>query len=285
MRIPCNVIKDLLLLYENGEASEETKNLVEEHLKDCDECRVFFHSDSLNLSPLQEQEVLSENQKEAKEIKKVLTKVKRRWKLSIVSALMILPILLISVLTFDQFTGSGIAFTNIDEIHNAKEFMKQLEKQEFEMAAEMLDYTDSYNSVMEAIINLKQQELIKLYGENPTLEEYKQARTKNVVDYLKKMKSKGYSISNLRFNHVYREEGYKNEGWTVQIAFIEHGPESFHQNVIGEFYCIGDKIIYINAMNEKQMSAFEYAMGFNHMWHLNPTPEYEEYLEMEKGNY
>ena len=26
-------------------------------------------------------------------------------------------------------------------------------------AAEMLDYTDSYNSVMEAIINLKQQEL------------------------------------------------------------------------------------------------------------------------------
>jgi predicted anti-sigma-YlaC factor YlaD len=108
MRIPCNVIKDLLLLYENGEASEETKNLVEEHLKDCDECRVFLHSDSLNLTPLQEQEVLSENQKEAKEIKKLLTKVKRRWKLSIVSALMILPILLFSVLTFDEFTGSGI---------------------------------------------------------------------------------------------------------------------------------------------------------------------------------
>ena len=132
MRIPCNVIKDLLLLYENGEASEVTKKLVEEHLKECDECRVFLHSDSLNLSHLQEQKVLSENQKEAKEIKKGLTKVKRRWKLSIVSALMIIPILIISILTFDEFTGSGIAFTNIDEIHNAKQFMKLIEKQEFE---------------------------------------------------------------------------------------------------------------------------------------------------------
>lgn len=37
--IPCNVIVDLLPLYKENICSDETKDLVEEHLRSCEECR------------------------------------------------------------------------------------------------------------------------------------------------------------------------------------------------------------------------------------------------------
>lgn len=39
MKINCNVIRDLLPLYEDGAVSEDTAELVREHLKDCPGCR------------------------------------------------------------------------------------------------------------------------------------------------------------------------------------------------------------------------------------------------------
>lgn len=58
MKVPCNVIRDLLPLYHDGVASAETAALVEEHLKDCDACQEAYHrlqDDSLPL-PVPEKE-------------------------------------------------------------------------------------------------------------------------------------------------------------------------------------------------------------------------------------
>lgn len=44
MRLPCNVIEDLLPLYHDGVCSEESKNLVEEHLKECASCKDVLHT-------------------------------------------------------------------------------------------------------------------------------------------------------------------------------------------------------------------------------------------------
>ena len=38
-KISCNIIKDILPLYLDGVVSDDTKQLVEEHLKICDQCR------------------------------------------------------------------------------------------------------------------------------------------------------------------------------------------------------------------------------------------------------
>ena len=38
MKIPCNVIQDLLPLYTDGACSTESRNLVEEHLRECPAC-------------------------------------------------------------------------------------------------------------------------------------------------------------------------------------------------------------------------------------------------------
>ena len=39
MKIPCAVIRDLLPLYAEDLASEESKQVVDEHLADCPDCR------------------------------------------------------------------------------------------------------------------------------------------------------------------------------------------------------------------------------------------------------
>lgn len=42
MKIDCNIIRDLLPLYTEGLASEKSRIAVEEHLKDCEECRAIY---------------------------------------------------------------------------------------------------------------------------------------------------------------------------------------------------------------------------------------------------
>ena len=39
MKISCNVIEDLLPLYVDDGVSEDSRQLVEEHLRDCPSCR------------------------------------------------------------------------------------------------------------------------------------------------------------------------------------------------------------------------------------------------------
>ena len=43
-RIPCNVNKDLLPLYVDDVCSEESKDLVEEHLSECGECQNYYEA-------------------------------------------------------------------------------------------------------------------------------------------------------------------------------------------------------------------------------------------------
>lgn len=42
MRYPCNLIKDLLPLYHDQVSSQESREAVEEHLKECSECKQYY---------------------------------------------------------------------------------------------------------------------------------------------------------------------------------------------------------------------------------------------------
>jgi len=42
MKIPCDVAADLLPLYHDGVCSQSTKKLIEEHLKECEACRIML---------------------------------------------------------------------------------------------------------------------------------------------------------------------------------------------------------------------------------------------------
>lgn len=41
-KIPCAVIQDLMALYEDDVISEESRKLVEDHINECDECRILY---------------------------------------------------------------------------------------------------------------------------------------------------------------------------------------------------------------------------------------------------
>ena len=69
--IPCNVIVDLLPLYKENICSGETKKLVEEHLRSCEECRQLC--EQLNV-PHNENKNMPD---EAETFKKVGKKLKR----------------------------------------------------------------------------------------------------------------------------------------------------------------------------------------------------------------
>lgn len=44
MKMHCDVIQDLIPSYLDGICSEKTKELVEEHLLECKQCRMFVES-------------------------------------------------------------------------------------------------------------------------------------------------------------------------------------------------------------------------------------------------
>lgn len=49
MKIPCNVIRDLLPLYHDDVCSEESKDMVEEHLSECNDCRSYYDQFDMKL--------------------------------------------------------------------------------------------------------------------------------------------------------------------------------------------------------------------------------------------
>ena len=49
MKLPCEMIQDILPLYHDGVCSEVSKNLVEEHLQGCEKCTGFLRSIDLEI--------------------------------------------------------------------------------------------------------------------------------------------------------------------------------------------------------------------------------------------
>ena len=70
MKLPCKVIEDILPMYYDGVCSTESASLIEEHLKDCTNCRNI-------LSQLQDD--ISIPQKNVDDIKP-LKKIQKRYK-------------------------------------------------------------------------------------------------------------------------------------------------------------------------------------------------------------
>ena len=92
MKISCNIIRDLLPLYAEDLASEDTRSLVDGHLCDCEECKTVL-SGMKKTTP-----VLPETAMES--LGKVKKHIRRRRVLSVMAALMTLITLASAVVTF-----------------------------------------------------------------------------------------------------------------------------------------------------------------------------------------
>lgn len=89
-KIPCDVIKDLIILYEDDSCSEESKKLVEEHIRGCPDCQEFYERATTPLPEINsEPEANGEISTEEKAMK-FLRKLKRHEDFKIVLILLLL---------------------------------------------------------------------------------------------------------------------------------------------------------------------------------------------------
>lgn len=140
MTYDCELIQDLLPLYEEGLCSPATRRAVEAHLAECALCRQL-----ITPLPIEDPPQLSGADKA---VSKSIRTVRRRWLLSLIAALLVFPLLLLSV---NQFQGTGPCFSNLDDIHTARRFLRALETEDWATAAEMHDFSADYESIMEAL--------------------------------------------------------------------------------------------------------------------------------------
>ncbi|MGL5348879.1 MAG: zf-HC2 domain-containing protein [Peptostreptococcaceae bacterium] len=77
--IKCNIVKDILPLYIDELVSDETKQIIENHLKYCDECVSYLKSmsDDMNIEvQVEKNEIDKKGEKIVKEIKKSQDRIK-----------------------------------------------------------------------------------------------------------------------------------------------------------------------------------------------------------------
>lgn len=173
--ITCNIYQDLILLYVSGECCEDTKGLVQEHLKQCDKCKSYYNQLSnpfpeLDSAKETESELDLEDNKykadaffygkksdmvktrqnaskkeELEVVRKVSHKLKKKWFISLIAGVMAVIVTVgIVFLSVNQVRGDGICFTSMDERYYAKAFLKAVQKKNYEKAFSLIDVEAMY---------------------------------------------------------------------------------------------------------------------------------------------
>lgn len=132
MKLNCKIVEDLLPLYVDNVCSEQSKQAVEEHLKECENCRKLINSTQAVSAPLIE----PERPVSDKAVKKGFKKIRRRWCISLLLVMILIPV---CVLGWNQYRDTGVCFSNLYEYYTGRKFMHQLQNGNYEKAYEYLD--------------------------------------------------------------------------------------------------------------------------------------------------
>ncbi len=123
MKLPCKVIEDMLPMYYDKVCSEESAALVEEHLKDCDQCSRML-SDLRSDMDIPEKKV--DDIKPLKRIQKSYKKMRLGWLIAIVCVVVLVP----ATIVFghqqgeqDEQSKHTVAYTQEEALAYANEFM------------------------------------------------------------------------------------------------------------------------------------------------------------------
>jgi|GEM_PF-61789 signal peptidase I len=114
----CSVVKDLLPLYNDDVLRDESREFVEEHLKECQDCRQFnAEMEQLRITPIPEETEKNENtflaseEEDAAHIKGIASRLRRRkYKTIIEIVAVFVAMFLLFTMVFQQATiyGNGM---------------------------------------------------------------------------------------------------------------------------------------------------------------------------------
>lgn len=228
MKLSCEVIRDLLPLYEDEVCCEESKELVEEHLSECAACRDLqekFKIPEKTLLP--EEEILLAE--EEKRIRRIFRRIKRRWRLSLAAVLLLIPLTCVGIITYHEYRGEGLCFTNLDEVMMCSRFFKLLEEEKYEEAAEVIDFESGYQSIKEYFEGDVEEETSlwydkeeayawyeKYYGYTPNMSEEEYVQKQQAV-FVKFMEENQVLIQRARYSDAYRID----TEWVIEYTVTE----------------------------------------------------------------
>lgn len=129
MKLPCEIIDDLLPLYEDGVCNHTTKEAVQEHLQECPRCRSRQTSYTLP-----EPEPVDDI-REAAAAKKSFQKVKRVW---IISLAAVLAVALLLGGFIQMYIYAHLPRDYTECLAQGEEFIRHLQDGEFEEAIVMV---------------------------------------------------------------------------------------------------------------------------------------------------
>lgn len=139
MNLNCDIVQDLLPLYEDGICSPASREAVERHLASCSACRTLAEGVRA-LEPEEPAPAPGEDRAVAKSFRKV----RRRWLVSLMAALLVIPVVLLSV---GQYRGQGACFSNLDDAFAVWRFVHALETGDLETAAALADFETLYTQI------------------------------------------------------------------------------------------------------------------------------------------
>lgn len=205
MKYSCELIKDLLPLYQDEVCSEESAEIIEEHLKQCPECRKLAASMKIDFR-ISEPEV----KRDGAALKKCFTLIRKRFLLILLVIVLSLPLLTVTLrLTVNQLRKEGICFTNIDDYLKASSFVKDIQKGNFREAFSRIDRTGDYESIVSAAEidendpdtsdeDIERKKYVyETYPEelSMTYEEFAADRTEKAVSLFEEYRASGGSLS------------------------------------------------------------------------------------------
>ena len=144
IELDCEIIQDLLPLYEENCCSEQSKILVKEHLKECKVCQEKLENFRKEISTTMIQEDIDE-----KIIKKGMRKIKRIKIIGISVLLICLYFLFIIIPVRNYQRGSGITYANLKELYMTRKFMEAIKSKNYDKAYKYLNIRYKYDRYIE----------------------------------------------------------------------------------------------------------------------------------------
>ncbi len=224
MRFDCNIIQDLLPLYLDHVCSDESKKLVENHLQECETCRTLLN----NMDIVQITHFEKEDPEKTEIIKKSFKKIHRRWIASLTAVFMLIPLIFIGILGYNEAHNSGIAFSNLDDVYRCYTYLNDIKSGRYDKAVTMVDFSENEYLLVDCVSHM-------------TLEQYKEYMSERFLKKLDEYNKLGISISNIRFDSAYR---WDDGVWCICMAFDEIYPDGSKQTIIAD---MNGETMYVGA--------------------------------------
>lgn len=209
----CKIIKDLIPLSEEGLCSEESKAMIEEHIKDCESCRMLYEK-----MPVDSKSAPVPDEKET--FKKVNRKMKKlTWKSGICGVLLLAILGGLGYLTFGQITKmDGLhSFETIIQSLEVRKMAKYIADKDFDsLVHEQGHSIDEYIFIYTGILDEVKEIDIKILKETYE-KDYGNTKVKNISvksRYLQVTTEDTYTIPNLV---TYEYE----DGRTLEVIFMK----------------------------------------------------------------